>query len=96
MQKISWMNALSSGGLYRARQNAVGLGPIYMARLTYDRENQVVFYRTDKETLSFDPVEFLARLSVHVPNAREQTARYMGYYSNKSRERIGVKTLNCE
>jgi hypothetical protein len=56
-----------------------------MARLTYDRENQVVHYRTDEKTLSFDPVEFLARLSVHVPNSREQTVRYMGFYSNKSR-----------
>ncbi|MBI5412366.1 transposase [Candidatus Peregrinibacteria bacterium] len=73
--------------------------PISMARLTYDRENQVVFYRTDKETLSFDPVEFLARLSVHVPNAREQTVRYMGYYSNKSRgmrKRAGLSEMEIE
>jgi hypothetical protein len=73
--------------------------PISMARLTYDRENQVVYYRTDKETLSFDPVEFLARLSVHVPNAREQTVRYMGYYSNKSRgmrKRAGLSEAEIE
>jgi len=68
--------------------------PISISRFTYDlsacnaqagRGNQIVYYRTDEKTLSFDPAEFLARLSVHVPNAREQTVRYMGYYSNKSR-----------
>jgi hypothetical protein len=42
----------------------------------------VAHYRTDEKTLSFDPVEFLARLSVHVPNAHEQTVRYMGPVSS--------------
>ncbi len=59
--------------------------PISMDRLTYDRENQIVYYRTNKKTLTFDPVDFLARLSVHVPNVSEQTVRYMGYYSNLPR-----------
>lgn len=59
--------------------------PISMERPTYDRENQIVYYRTNKTILTFDPVDFLARLSVHVPNADEQTVKYMEYYSNKSR-----------
>ena len=37
------------------------------------------------QVLDFEPVDFMARLSVHVPNPREQTARYMGHYSNKCR-----------
>ena len=54
----------------------------------------------DRSTfLSFDPVEFLARLSVHVPNAREQTVRYMGFYSNKSRgmrKRAGLSEVEIK
>lgn len=55
--------------------------PISMKRFSYDRENQIVYYCTNKTTMSFDPIEFLARLS----DVYEQTVRYMGYYSNKSR-----------
>ena len=34
---------------------------------------------------TFSPLDFLARLVTHIPNKYEQTVRYYGYYSNKSR-----------
>lgn len=34
---------------------------------------------------TFFPLDFLARLVTHIPNKYEQTVRYYGYYSNKSR-----------
>jgi hypothetical protein len=33
----------------------------------------------------FDPLEFLATLSAHIPNKYEQTIRYYGYYSARTR-----------
>ena len=33
----------------------------------------------------FDPLEFLAAASVHIPNKYEQTIRYYGYYSARTR-----------
>lgn len=34
---------------------------------------------------TFSALDFLARLVTHIPNKYEQTVRYYGYYSNKSR-----------
>jgi len=33
----------------------------------------------------FDPLDFLAEITQHVPNSGEHTIRYYGWYSNKSR-----------
>jgi hypothetical protein len=45
----------------------------------------------DSETFKdFDPLEFLAELAQHVPKKREQTVRYFGKYSARSR---GAKRL---
>ena len=41
-------------------------------------------------TRDLDPLEFLAELAAHVPARREQTVRYMGGYSSRSR---GAKRL---
>ena len=33
----------------------------------------------------FDPLDFLAEVTQHIPNKGEHTVRYYGFYSNKSR-----------
>jgi len=33
----------------------------------------------------FDPLDFLAEVTQHIPNTGEHTIRYYGWYSNKSR-----------
>jgi hypothetical protein len=33
----------------------------------------------------FDPLDFLAEVTQHIPNTGEHTIRYYGFYSNKSR-----------
>jgi hypothetical protein len=33
----------------------------------------------------FDPLDFLAEVTQHIPNKGEHTIRYYGWYSNKSR-----------
>ena len=46
-------------------------------------------YRCSKNGMAsvrnFDPLEFLAELSQHIPNIWEQTTRYVGIYSCRSR-----------
>jgi len=65
--------------------------PIALERLTYDRGATAVTYRSDKsegptagpETV--DPLEFLARVLVHIPDKGQVTTRYYGWYANRPR-----------
>ena len=41
--------------------------------------------KTTSKVETFSAIDFLSRLVTHIPNKREQTVRYYGYYSNKSR-----------
>lgn len=50
--------------------------------------DEKITYKHDSSHLdeaNFDPLEFLAALSVHIPNKYEQTIRYYGYYSARTR-----------
>lgn len=70
---------------YRARN------PVALERLTYDRTAGAVTYRSDKSdgptagTETVDPLEFLARVLVHIPDKGHVTTRYYGWYANRQR-----------
>ncbi len=55
--------------------------PVALERLTYDRSAKTVTYRSDKSegpttgTETVDPLEFLARVLVHIPDRPVSTAR---------------------
>ncbi|MFM7274546.1 MAG: transposase, partial [Gammaproteobacteria bacterium] len=55
---------------------------IALERLTYDRTARAVTYRSDKAdgptagTETVDPLEFLARVLVHIPDKGQVTTRY--------------------
>ena len=55
--------------------------PVALERLTYDRAAKAVTYRSDKAdgptavTETVDPLEFLARVLVHIPDAGHVTTR---------------------
>ncbi len=55
------------------------------SKLTYDRKNQQVYYQGKAETHTYHPLDFLAYVSLHIPDKGEQIVRYYGWYSNKSR-----------
>ena len=65
--------------------------PIALERLTYDRAAKAVTYRSDKSegptagTETADPLEFLARVLVHIPDQGHVTTRYYGWYANRPR-----------
>ena len=58
--------------------------PVALERLTYDRAAATVTYRSDKsespttDTETLGPVEFSARVLVHVPDKCHVTTRYSG------------------
>ena len=62
-----------------------------MERLTYARAAKAVTYRSDKSegptagTEIVDPLEFLARVLVHIPDKGHVTTRYYGWYANRPR-----------
>ncbi len=65
--------------------------PVALERLTYDRAAKAVTYRSDKSdgptagTETVDPMEFLARVLVHIPDKGQVTTRYYGWYANRPR-----------
>jgi hypothetical protein len=65
--------------------------PVALERLTYDRSAKAVTYRSDKSegptagTETADPLEFLARALVHIPDKGHVTTRYYGWYANRPR-----------
>jgi hypothetical protein len=65
--------------------------PVALERLTYDRVAKAVTYRSDKAdgptagTETADPLEFLARVLVHIPDKGHVTTRYYGWYANRPR-----------
>jgi len=78
--------------------------PVALKRLTCDRAAKVVKYRSDKSegptagTEIVYPLEFLARMLVHIPDQGHVTTRYSGCYANcprgmrKKRRRLPALT----
>jgi len=65
--------------------------PVALERRTYDRATKAVTYRSDKSdgptagTETADPLEFLARVLVHLPDKGHVTTRYDGWSANRPR-----------
>ena len=64
---------------------------VALERLTYDRAAKAVTYRSDKAdgptagTETADPLEFLARVLVYIPDKGHVTTRNCGWYANRPR-----------
>jgi len=59
-------------------------GPISLEKLGI-HDNIVTYTTKDGETHEFDPLEFLALLTTHLPSLWESLTRYYGFYSCRSR-----------
>jgi len=55
--------------------------------MTYLPEESRILYRSKdhRREKAFDALEWLAAMTSHIPDQREQMARYYGFYSNGSR-----------
>lgn len=61
--------------------------PFALRRMVYDKNSGEVSYsgKATGTTKRYSPLDFLARLVVHIPAPHFQTIRYYGHYSNKCR-----------
>jgi len=79
------------GEQLKATARYVARAPLAMSRLNYDRQKDLVSYSYTNPydhtgyTERVTPHELIARLMTHIPDPWEQTTRYFGYYSNRSR-----------
>jgi hypothetical protein len=78
------------GGLSRAAWETV------LERMRWDGEGEVRYRRKkghespgleEREVETFDPLEFLARVIMHIPEPRRHLIRFYGWYSNVARGR---------
>jgi hypothetical protein len=67
--------------------------PFSMNKIRYDTIAQTVIYKTkmvegpNRNFEIFDPLDFLAAVTSHIPNRGEHLVRYYGYYSSVQRGR---------
>ncbi|MGA1845332.1 MAG: transposase [bacterium] len=59
--------------------------PVSQERMLYDGEDQKVVYASRRGTVSYEPLDWLAAITSHIPNKAAQCVHYYGHYSNKSR-----------
>jgi hypothetical protein len=65
--------------------------PVALGRMEYDQRDSAVTYHSDKPTgptagsETTDALEFLARLTSHIPNKGQVLQRYYGWYSSRQR-----------
>jgi len=59
--------------------------PISQERMIYDKENQKVIYKSKHGTIVYEPLDWLAAITSHIPNKCSQSVHFYGHYSNKSR-----------
>lgn len=66
--------------------------PITPERMLGEAEKDRIIYRADAvhprqqaNFRVFDPLNFLAEVSAHIPDAHEKTTLFYGWYSNRTR-----------
>jgi hypothetical protein len=92
-QKHSGFNVWLGDTIYANESNAKLFISSYIDRNPVENDkikitDNTISYQHDSthlEKAEFDPLEFLATLSAHIPNKYEQTIRYYGYYSARTR-----------
>ncbi len=59
--------------------------PVSQETIIYDKENQEVIYKSKQGTIIYEPLEWLAAITSHIPNKYSQSVHFYGFYSNKNR-----------
>ena len=88
------------GKLLRNRLAYAFRPAVSLNRLSFDGKR--VRYRSRRQRLDFTPVEFLARLTLHIPDRYQNIRRYAGFYSSPVQRRVravrweGARVLGVE
>ena len=60
--------------------------PEPVVSLKVERESRIIYRSKDnRQEKAFDALDWLAAMTSHIPDQREQMVRYYGFYSNVSR-----------
>jgi hypothetical protein len=72
----------------------INRGPVANSKIQID--DDIVTYLTEKDnkTHEFSALEFLARITPHIPNKWESTTRYYGVYSSRTRSVKKKKSID--
>ena len=76
--------------------------PISLERMSWDPDGAVLYRRkagsrSGGSQATFDPMDFLARLLMHIPQPKLHTVRHYGAYSSvaRARRRAGLDGVAC-
>lgn len=63
--------------------------PVSLQRLHYDKKSNYVLYhpKSKNRKAELDPLEFLARVLIHVPQPNQHSILYCGHYARRTRNR---------
>jgi len=50
--------------------------PISQERMIYDKENQKVIYKSKNGTIVYNPLDYLAAITCHIPNKCSQSVHF--------------------
>jgi hypothetical protein len=67
-------------------------GPVANSKIQIDDDIVTYLTKKDPKTYEFSALEFLARITPHIPNKWESTTRYYGVYSSRTRS-VQMKRL---
>jgi hypothetical protein len=68
--------------------------PVSLQRLHYDKKSNYVLYQPKSENRKpelLDPLEFIARLLVHIHQPHQHSILYYGHYARRTTKHIGKK-----
>lgn len=83
---VPFMPDHEDGELLRTRLAYAFRPAVSLGRLSFDGER--VTCRSRRCTLILSPVEFLAKLTLHIPDRYQNIRRYAGFYSSVAQRRI--------
>ena len=74
--------------------------PVNLSRLRYHPESELIAYEPkaghDADDAELDPLEFLARVLIHVPEPNKHLVRFYGAYANRVRSETSARNDSAE
>jgi hypothetical protein len=67
--------------------------PVALSRLTFNRNT--VRYTTRKTNLILEPIEFIARVTLHIPDRYQNIRRYAGFYASNVQRKVRLVKGKC-
>ena len=73
--------------------------PVSLQRLHYDKKSNYVLYQSkskNRKAELLDPLDFLARVLIHIPQPSQHSILYYGHYARRARKHSRKKRLTAD